>query len=290
MRSMTGFGRSLVHAEGLTVQVELSAVNRKQLDVAVSLPRELTALEARCQSFLGKKLHRGRIQARVLVESDLTEGGWVLDQAAAADVLRQVNEFAVEHDLKPLRHVRDLPGWNQFLNRKEVVTDLDRTAPVVEQALEEAAGELIQMRETEGAHLRQVLASLVDRQSELLEQVKAMLPVAREALEQRLRNSLNSLGDAPADVEPRLLQEIALYAEKSDIREECDRLRGHVDQFREKCAATEPVGRALDFLCQEMAREWNTLGVKASRAEIIHCALQGKEVVDKLREQVQNVE
>jgi len=288
MQSMTGFGRGGAEGEGVRVQVEAGSVNRKNLDVQVSLPRGMSALETICQKHVSSVCRRGRIQLRV--ELECLNGEEVqLDQPRASQLLDELNRFAAEKGLRKIEEVERLlvlPGlW------KEVsIVDTEKVTSVLERAVSIAVQELNDMRSREGSHLAAVLLQEVEILEQLLEQAEPLLTEAKDALEKRFRSAVDLIGEAGPEVEQRVLQEMALLAEKADVQEEFERLRGHVEHFRDKVQAEGPVGRALDFLCQEMAREWHTLSVKTSHAGLNHLALQGKEGVERLREQVQNVE
>jgi len=290
MRSMTGFGRASATRGACTAQLELSTVNRKTLDLQLSLPPGLTPMEAELGTILRTSLHRGRVQFRVRLQE--AESGAILrvDQTRVEQILREVNALAEQTGLQTLADVRDVlmfPGVWQEVSPEGVDSD---AAEAVRDALEEALKNLVRMREHEGAQLKARLLTLLERLQETVTQVRPLVSDARVEQEARLREKVEALGDVGPEMQTRLYQEVVLFAEKTDVQEEIDRLEAHVNQMREKLEEEGPVGRGLDFLCQEMARECNTLSVKASRTDINQCALQGKELVEQLREQVQNIE
>lgn len=288
MMSMTGFGQGSASRNGHAVRVELSAVNRKNLDVNTTLPRAYAPWEARCQSRIQQTLHRGRIQVRVEIQTDNTASGLAFDTARAADILEQANRFAAANQLKPVDAVADLLRFALTVPDDQAVdTDL---GDLLDSALTDALDELLAMRAREGAHLAEVLTGQLGHLESLLREIDPLVEPARNRMIHKLRESLDALMIDLADAQPRLLQEIALYGERTDIREETDRIQGHIQQAREKIQTAGPCGRALDFLCQELARELNTLSVKAASTEINRLALAGKEQLEIIREQVQNVE
>jgi uncharacterized protein (TIGR00255 family) len=292
MMSMTGFGRGSAARDGLSVRVELSAVNRKNLDLTFSLPRAYAALEARCQTKIQKALHRGRIQVRVEIERQGGHSGPLLDTDRAAALLEQANTFAASHGLRPVESVSELLPLSLMHASADSTGDdtSEVLASLLDGCLDEALGELTAMRAREGEHLAGVLSEQLDVLEKLLREIEPLIDSAREAVIQKLRESIQALDLDLADAQPRLLQEIALYGERTDIREETDRIQGHILQAREKIQGEGPCGRALDFICQELARELNTLSVKSASSEINRLALAGKEQLEKIREQVQNVE
>ncbi len=290
---MTGFGQgSVVSGAGVGIRVEIGSVNRRSFDAQISLPKGVGVLEGRCHTRLQERLHRGRVQVRVRIDAPGNVAGAAFDPVRAEGLLREVNLFAEERGLEPIRSVAELLGLVGSLRdpAAEEGGDVEELWVLLREALDLALEELDTMRAKEGAHLRTVLGRLLSEVGEVLAGIEPLLPEARAEMEIRLRAAVASLGGAAADLEPRLLQEIALYAERADIREELDRIGGHLEQFRERLAQEGPLGRSLDFLCQELAREFNTLSVKASRSDINRLALAGKERVEMLREQVQNVE
>ncbi|MGA0333735.1 MAG: YicC/YloC family endoribonuclease [Kiritimatiellia bacterium] len=291
MKSMTGFGQAQLNREGLTIQVEISSVNRKNLDLHFSLPRGLAALEARCQRLIASQCVRGRVQTRVLLESSAPAGKMTLNRERAGEWLAQLNRFAEEQGLEPLRSVAEVLRFPRVFEELETAEeDSGDVWPDLEKVLTQAVADLMTMRTAEGAHLKKVLSGLRQELSDLVKQIHPLLPEARQAQSAKIKEAVSGIGNLSAEMQNRLLQEIALQAEKSDVQEELDRLEGHLQQMAVKLDQSEPVGRALDFLCQEMSRELNTLSVKASSAEINRLALEGKECVEKIREQVQNVE
>ncbi|MCC5844810.1 MAG: YicC family protein [Verrucomicrobia bacterium] len=288
MMSMTGFGQGSASRDGHAVRVELSAVNRKNLDINTTLPRAYAAWEAHGQSRIQKALHRGRIQVRVEILTDNAATGLAFDAARAKDMLEQANRFAADHQLKPVDAVADLLRF--ALTVPDEQSAAENLRDLLDTALTDALDELLAMRAREGAHLAEVLAAQLDQLEALLREIDPLIEPARNSMIDKLRDSVQALNVDLADAQPRLLQEIALYGERSDIREETDRIQGHIQQAREKIKAEGPCGRALDFLCQELGRELNTLSVKAASSEINRLALAGKEQLEMIREQAQNVE
>lgn len=289
---MTGFGRGAASRDGVSVRVELSAVNRKNLDITFSLPRAYASLEARCQNSIQKALHRGRVQVRVEIESGNAHSGPALDTARAAALLEQANRFAAENGLRPVESVSELLPFALAHASSDNNGDeaAEAIAELLDRSLEEALNELTAMRAREGEHLASVLAGQLDRLEAVLRSIEPLIDSAREAVIHKLRESVQALDLDLEEANPRLLQEIALYGERTDIREETDRIQGHIHQAREKLGSGGPCGRALDFICQELGREFNTLSVKAASADINRFALAGKEQLEMIREQVQNIE
>ena len=291
LRSMTGFGRSTLanatsHATG-----ELSSVNRKQAEVAFSAARELNALEPRVRQFILQQISRGRIQVTIVVtkpsqsqsllEIDLTlaraveDSFVVLSRELGREIVAGAGEF-----------VR-IPG---IFRGAEMSIDAEEAWLAIEPALIEAMAIFQQSREQEGDAL------LTDMQIRLGD-LQKQLEVIREAAPGRslkqadlLQKRLSEL-QCPIDPsDERVLKEIALFADRCDISEEVTRLICHFEKFQQYLTAAESPGRALDFLCQEIHREFNTIGSKAYDSVIAHAVVTAKTELEKIREQVQNLE
>ncbi|QJA06458.1 YicC family protein [Thermosulfurimonas marina] len=291
MQSMTGFGRGERQGEGFVLQVEVKSLNHRFMEVLLRLPRRYQPLEERIRRVLKERFHRGRfeIQARLSGVPPATARVF-----ADRDLLSQYLTL-----LRSLRAEFGLSGEIQLgdLLRLREIFDLSEEAPPLEElweefgpALEEALREVEEMRTREGAFLKKALEGLLEELSGWIERLAALkdshLTEARQRLEERLRSLLADHGLDPV----RLHQEAALLADRLDFTEELDRLRAHVRHFREVLEASGPCGRKLDFLCQEMFREINTLANKAASAEISHLAVEVKSTIEKMREQVQNLE
>lgn len=293
MKSMTGFGRGEARAGEINCAVELSSVNRKQLDLDIRLPREWATLEPEVRRILQSAVTRGRLNVVVSVETISGGDGTTL----------QVNEELARRYVEELERLaralgRALPLNAESLLRAPGVFSLaEGTAlppetvwPAMEAALREALTAWNDARAREGLHLSQDLRSRLQTVRGLLAQIRDLAPqvpvLHRDALRKRLEEAGLPL---PLDDE-RLLREIALFADRCDISEEIARLAGHLDEFLRLLDGGAPSGRAMDFLTQEMHRELNTMGAKANHAGIAHLVVAGKTEVERIREQVQNVE
>lgn len=287
---MTGFGRG----EAAGWVVECASVNRKHLEVTLSLPRELATVEldTDLRQRVQARVARGRVQVQARAADTAKSSGAAarLDAAAAAAYLEQARALGaalgVSGELALADLVR-LPGVAQAAP-EEGAAALD--AEPLRQALETALSAMIAMREAEGAHLRADLTARLDAVAALLERIRALAPQAVARQRAALRQRLAEAGlDLPLDDE-RLVKEIALFADRCDISEEIARAGSHLQQFRQSLADGGPVGRSLDFLSQEFFREFNTMGAKANHAELAHLVVEAKTELEKIREQVQNVE
>ena len=293
---MTGFGRAEVRGDTLVVTVEARSVNHRHLDIALRLPRVLSSLELDARRLIAARLERGRVDVAVQVASVAGQPTQriVTDPALAREYVARARALAA--DLADLGVGGGITlEW--LLERSGVVRveepePADVLVPwaVLEQALARALDELIDRRTAEGERLAQELRSLHAELGVIVETMAARAPAAVQRREERLRERLRTLlGSAGVD-EARILTEAAVWADKADIAEELARLRAHMAELAIVLDKGGPVGRPLDFLLQELGREVNTVASKADDLELSQAALAGKAVLEKIREQVQNLE
>ena len=291
MHSMTGFGRGSAATDAWLATVEISSVNRKQAEVVVQAPRELNELDARIRKAVLAVVSRGRIQVAINLErSQGSAADFRIDPALA---LAFSAAFAVLGETVgyPL-----LPTASDFLRQPGIIAvgsgeiDADAAWLAIKPALADALTQLAAMRAREGEDLKSDfiarLGTLVSFGLKISAEAPGRPVRQRELLAKRLR-------DAGLELDPsdeRVAKEIALFADRCDVSEEITRLDSHFAKFREYLDATEPPGRALDFLCQELFREFNTIGSKANDASIAQTVVEAKTELEKIREQVQNLE
>lgn len=292
MKSMTGYGRGESSGGGFKVTTEVSAVNRRQAEIAVSLPRELEALEPKLRDEVNRVIARGRVSLRVnLHASDAASPRQLrldlpLARAYAKELRRLADELHLDGGVT-LEALLRAPG---VLQTDEALEDPEIHWTLVNTSLQKALGSLVKMREREGKHLAADLKARIALMKSAVEKVRNLAPGVAIRYREQLRERLTAAGlPLPADDE-RLLKELVLFADRSDISEELTRLQSHFKQFDDCLKSKEPVGRTLDFLAQEMNREINTIGSKANDAAISREVVVLKTELEKFREQVQNVE
>jgi uncharacterized protein (TIGR00255 family) len=287
---MTGYGRGQFSGGGIQVLVELQSVNKRQTEILTNIPPVLASLETDIRTKIGRAVSRGRIIATIAITRPASEVQPALDHHLANLYLRQF-----KHLQKELR----LPGEitiETILRSPGVVSSsekglIDASArPVVESALDTALQQLIKMRAKEGVNLHKDLTRRVKFILRAIAKIRKRRPEAtkryREVLLERIKKVDLEIGVA----DDRLLREVALFAERSDFSEELTRLESHLDQFVETTNKQESIGRTLEFISQEIGRELNTLSAKANDAEISQIVVHCKAELEKIREQVQNVE
>jgi uncharacterized protein (TIGR00255 family) len=291
MRSMTGYGRGEAESAGVKMSVELSTVNRKQSEIAINLPRDLNELETRSRRAINARISRGRTNV-LLAHHPSTDGARRL--ALDVDLARSYHNAmrALQKKLGAAGQITidtilQAPG---VMRAPEEAIEPDRAWPAVERALESALNDLIKMREREGRHLARDLMRRVKTTRRLLKEIRELHPAVVKKFRAALSERIEKTGLPIGKDDERLAKEIFLFADRSDVSEELTRLESHLAQFRHHLRKEEPVGRTLEFIVQEIFRELNTLGAKANDADISQRVVACKTELEKIREQVQNLE
>ncbi len=288
---MTGYGRGESDRGGTKISVEVNSVNRKQSDIVINLPRELGALEPRVRQVVGERLARGRTNVVVAFDPNAQNGRTLaLDRPLARsyhDGMRALQkELGVTGEIT-IGMILQAPGVMRFAEDALVPNE---TWPALEAALNDALGELIKMREKEGKHLAKDLIRRLKVLRQELKEVGKKHPALAERYRAALLERISKAGLELPPNDDRLLKEVAFFADRSDVSEELTRLESHLAQFAHHLRKEEPVGRTLEFITQEISRELNTLGAKAGDAEISRHVVACKAEVEKIREQIQNLE
>ncbi len=288
---MTGFGRAEVKTKEGVYSVEVSAVNNRFLEVSFRTPRHLTALEGKIRAMLQKSLERGKVNLLVNFERAHSNSNEALfNENAAVAYLKQIRAFQRKHKIGGEVTVADLLSIPEVVRGSQNETSDVDLWKALSPALEKAVERLKTMREREGKRLAKDMAGRIKI---ILAGVKSIekksgkvMAEYRQRLEQRLEDLL---GGVEFD-KRRLEEEVALLAEKSDVCEEITRLKSHLREFSDALKSTKPIGKRLNFILQEMNREVNTIGSKSASGLISSEVIQLKEEIERIREQVQNVE
>ena len=290
---MTGYGRGECARDGFKITVELSAVNRRQPEISVNLPRELEMLESPVRDAINARVARGRVTARIGIHaadgksSARAHLNLPLAKAYATELARLAKSLKISGAVT-LDQILRAPGVFQT---DEELVDAESIWPVAEKALKQALAALVKMREREGAHLAEDLALRVGVMRQCAGKIQKQSPQTAENYRKHLLERIKSAGiENIAPDDERLLREVVVFADRSDITEELTRLQSHFQQFEDCRKSKEPVGRTLDFLAQEMNREINTIGSKANDAVISREVVTLKAELERFREQAQNVE
>ncbi|MBN2507512.1 MAG: YicC family protein [Verrucomicrobia bacterium] len=290
---MTGYGWGECSRNGLKVTVELSSVNRKQSEVFVNLPRELEVLEAQIRDELNQRIARGRVTARVSLHA--AEGRdsarMHLNQKLAKSYATEFTRLAKELKLAgpvSLDMVLRAPG---VLQASEEMADAEDFWPMIRKALQQAIDMLVAMRVREGSHLFKDLRTRIAAMRQAVAKIQKLAPKVQISYRDQLLTRIRSAGLDKLELDDdRVLKEVIFFADRSDVSEELIRLQSHFHQFDACVQSGDSIGRALDFLAQEMNREINTIGSKANDSAIAHHVVAFKADLERFREQAQNVE
>lgn len=289
--SMTGFGRSERIVGGRDISVEIRSVNHRYFDYSSRISRGYGFLDAKLKAFLQDRIARGKIDLLVTVETlESADAQVLVNHTLASGYLAALRELQERYGLRDDISVSGLARYADIFTVRRAPEDEEEIWEAVRGTAEEAFVPFSAMREAEGAHLTEDFLQRTAKILELVARVEERSPKTvdeyREKLKERLREML---ADANLD-EQRILTEAAIFADKVSVAEETVRLRSHIQQFHSLLGSGEAVGRRLDFLVQEMNREANTIGSKCVDAEIAHLVVDMKAEIEKLREQIQNIE
>ena len=287
LRSMTAFARIESQHDQGAIQWEIRSVNHRYLDVSVRMPEDLRRLEPKVRERVGARLKRGKVDCTLRATSAATEtGGLSVDHDLATRVVSAAHAVAeLLPNPAPVSPV-DILRWPGIVQAP--APDPERIERVVLDRLDHALSDLVEMREREGARMETMIRERLDDLTVEVRRVREILPAIVKAFGERMRARLGEL-DAALD-EGRVEQELALIAQRMDVAEELDRLEAHADEIRVTLEKTEPAGRRLDFLMQELNREANTLGSKSAAVTTSRASVDLKVLIEQMREQIQNVE
>ncbi len=293
IKSMTGFGRAVEVLNGKSITVEIRSVNHRYYEVSSRVPRSYSFAEEKLKNLLKTKISRGKVEVSVLVqntESSQPDEKIIMNREivkAYIDALREVkDEFSLVDDLS-LSAVMRLPDAFTVVkseqDEEQMWLDLEKTA-------NEALDNFIAMRENEGARMKADIAERLKTIESNVAVVEERSPKIVEDYRKRLYDRMCEVLEGKSVDEGRILLEAGIFSEKTAVDEETVRLRSHIAQFRELLESGEPVGRKLDFLVQEMNRETNTIGSKVQDIEVTKIVVDQKSEIEKIREQIQNIE
>ena len=288
---MTGYGRAEIDHRGTKFSVELNSVNRKQSDIVINLPRDLTELEPRIRQTINENISRGRTNVVVTFHNGRNGARHL---ALDTELARSYHEAmgALQKELNApgeitIGTILQAPG---VMRLPEPVISAEDAWPAIDRALRGALAELIKMREREGKHLAKDLIHRLKAIRKKLKEIRVLHPDVVKRYRAALVDRIQKAGLLIATDDERLLKEISFFADRADVSEELTRLESHLAQFAHHLRRHEPVGRTLEFITQEIFRELNTLGAKANDAAISQRVVACKAELEKIREQVQNLE
>lgn len=291
IRSMTGFGSAKGKAAGLSLSIELRSVNNRYLDIGIKLPRGFLFAESFVKGFLQERVSRGKID--VYFTLDLDEGDRTrirVNQKLAQAYCDAVGEIGGMLNLPVGADALDIARFPDVLTAEKQEVNPEQFCEELRPLLEAAISDFNRMREREGDKIREDLLKKADRMESLLQAIEEKAPETVSAYQKRLKDKLDEVLSETGILQERILAEAAIYADRIATDEETVRLHSHLNQFRAMLQEGSPIGRKLDFLIQEFNREANTIGSKCQDSEIAYLVVDLKSEIEKVREQVQNIE
>lgn len=290
IKSMTGFGRAEAGEKGIRVSIELKSLNGRYLDLNMKLPKNLSHREHEIREILRGGFTRGNVACLINVEYDETDKPNLFNQALAAEYFTALNTLRTGLKIRETPKLEHLLHFSNYFMSKEDDTDDEQVWKLIKKAMKDALRNIDKMRKNEGSQIQKDLQNRMNSIKQIVDKIESLgfekIPDEREKYRQRIAQ-LFELDEVD---EHRIQMEIVLLADKLDISEECVRLNSHIKFFNEALKDDEQPGRKINFLLQEMHREINTIGSKASDSQISHLVVSVKEELERIREQVQNIE
>lgn len=291
VRSMTGFGRAELTVDGRDIIFEIRSVNHRFFELNCRITRGFNFLEEKIKSYLKEKIKRGKVDVFIsLSQKEDTECIVKVNKSLAAGYINALKCLAQEYDIADDVSVSSVAGYSDIFQVHKTPEDEDEVWASVKQVADTALADFLKMREVEGERLKADVVSRLERILSIVEEVELTAPQRIQRYETRLKERIiELLGSADYD-EQRLITEVALFADKVAIDEETVRLRSHLLQLNNLLDSDTEIGRKIDFIIQEMNREANTIGSKANDSEVAHKVVEIKSEIEKIREQIQNIE
>jgi len=291
LKSMTGFGRCENITDEYKISVEMKAVNHRYLDLSIKMPKKFNYFEASIRTLLKKYIQRGKVDLFINYE-DYTEGNLCLkyNRALAAEYMDYFNRMAEEFDIQNDVKVSTLAKFPEVFSMEQVPDDEEHLWEILSVALEEAAETFVRSREAEGEHLKKDLLGKLDYMTGLVDYIEERSPQILGEYRAKLESKVQDLLSTTAIDEGRIAAEVTIFADKICVDEETVRLRSHIENTKQELLSGESIGRKLDFIAQEMNREANTILSKSTDLSISDKAIALKTEIEKVREQIQNIE
>ena len=287
---MTGFGRDSFSNDNITIETEVKSLNSRFLDISLRLPRELYIHEFAIRDIIKKNIKRGKISLNItmtLSENSLENTQLDPDEFNnTLETLKQIKTLGSINEEIKIEHLLSL--GDKFLNNKK--NDIEVEFDIIANAIKSALDNLIEMRTHEGLELKKDIDSRIEKIVSTTNLIEELVPNSTKEYFENFKEKANKLLETFVTNDERLYQELAILSEKHDVTEECVRLKSHIKLFNETANNSIDVGRKLNFICQEMNREANTINSKSASTEISHKGIIIKEELEKIREQVQNIE
>ncbi|MCQ6279719.1 YicC/YloC family endoribonuclease [Bacillus sp. EB600] len=288
--SMTGFGRSRAESGAFSITVEMKSVNHRFCEFNIRMPRQLLKIEEKIKKKLNQHIRRGRVEVYVTLEGEGTVSRKVhVDWKLIEEYHQFISEAKKKYKIDGVITLEDLLKREEFVHIEESEVGNEELENLVLTAIEDAGLLLKKMRVAEGEELKKDITTNLHQIERVVHELQGDAPLVIKAYQERLTKRMQEFLNGQFD-ESRILTEVAVFADKADINEELTRLMSHIQQFFQTIEDSEPIGRKLDFLVQEMNREANTIGSKANDSNIAKKVVNMKSLLEKLKEQIQNIE
>lgn len=291
IKSMTGFGRAVNEIDGYVITAEIKSVNHRYFEFSSRIPRQYGFLDEKLKSYINSRVSRGKVECFLTIEALNTEAAEVVVNNTLANAyVKALKQLSADYQLKEDFGASTISRFQDVLVVKKADEDEERIWEYVKSVVDEALDRFIEMRAVEGEKMREDIYSRGQFILDCISFIEERSPQTVKEYNDKLIERVHDLiGDATLD-EARIIQEVAIYADKVAVAEETVRLRSHIDQLNAFINADEPVGRKMDFLVQEINRETNTIGSKANDVDIARKVVDIKAEIEKIREQIQNIE
>lgn len=291
IKSMTGFGRAQIEADGYIIAVEIKSVNHRYFEFSSRIPRQYGFLDEKLKSYINSRVARGKVECYVTVEALNTDTADVaVNHTLATAYVKALKQISTEYELKEDFGASTISRFPDVLVVRKAEEDEEKLWELVKAVCSEALDKFISMRAVEGEKMYNDIHSRAQYILDCVSYIEQRSPQTVKEYNQKLVQRVHEIiGDAALD-ESRIIQEVAIYADKVAVAEETVRLRSHIDQLEAFISCNEPIGRKIDFLVQEINRETNTIGSKANDVDIARKVVDVKSEIEKIREQIQNIE
>ncbi len=291
IKSMTGFGRAQEIIDGMSISVEIKSVNHRYFDFSSRVPRTYGFLDEKLKSYIQSKVSRGKIECAVSIEAlEMDDCIVMVNHSLAAGYIAALKEIGERYDLKDDITVSSVAKYHDIFSVHKSEADEERIWTAVKSVADKALDSFVSMREKEGEKLKDDILSRCDTILSLVSFIEERSPQTVKEYNAKLLERMKTVLDEVQVDEQRILTEAAIYADKIAVAEETVRLRSHISQMHEFMDSEVAIGRKMDFLVQEFNREANTIGSKAQDTEIAKRVIDIKAEIEKIREQVQNIE
>ncbi|WP_044895541.1 YicC/YloC family endoribonuclease [Bacillus alveayuensis] len=290
VHSMTGFGRSMMKRDDYEVTVEIRSVNHRFSEISIRLPRQLLSSEEKIKKIVQRYINRGRVELYITVKGEpFFERSLLVDWPLVEQYIQALNKIKQQFEIKDSIKIDHIIQQHDLFDIQEEHCENSELEQLIFEAVTDATLKLLEMRKLEGEELKQDVLSRLKELTVLIAQIEEHAPLVAKSFQEKISMRISEFLSGNID-ENRILTEAAIFADKVDISEELTRLKSHIRQFEETLKKNEPIGRKLDFIVQEMNREANTIGAKGNDQNIAKYVVDLKSIIEKIKEQVQNIE